>query len=119
MICQDPKDFVTRLERLPPKASIIVFKARQFPLRGPVDIAEAMACIPDGTEFVLLIFDVSGQSIVEHREGISHEELRDYLEEYRDQLVALGPFPPWLEDNDEVISAVVPDRDGTLRMGVY
>src|SRR5262245_54656676 len=68
MICQDPKDFVTRLERLPPKASIIFFKARQFPLRGPVDVAEAMACIPDGTEFVVLIFDVSGQPIVEHRE---------------------------------------------------
>jgi hypothetical protein len=33
--------------------------------------------------------------------------------------VAVGEYPPWLEDNPEVISGYVPDEDGVVRTGVY
>ena len=50
---------------------------------------------------------------------MSHAELRDDLEESRSSQVSAGLYPAWLEDTDDVISAVVPDEHGVVRLGVY
>ena len=36
----------------------------------------------------------------------SHEELREELERLRGCAIAAGVYPPWLEDNEDVISAI-------------
>jgi hypothetical protein len=51
--------------------------------------------------------------------GESHAELREALEESRGTPVAVGPYPSRLEDSDDVASAIVPDENGIVRIGVY
>jgi hypothetical protein len=45
--------------------------------------------------------------------------LREELEGSRGVAVAVGLYPPWLEDTEDVISAVVPDEHGAVKSGVY
>jgi hypothetical protein len=35
------------------------------------------------------------------------------------ETVAVGNYPPWLEDSDVVLSAVVPEENGAVVTGVY
>jgi hypothetical protein len=51
--------------------------------------------------------------------GETHAELREALEDSRGVPVAVGPYPPWLVDTDDVVSAIVPDENGIVRCGVY
>lgn len=116
---------LNRIRHLPPLTSIVVFKQRQLPLRGVVDdsfITSCMAHVPNGSEFLVVEATrrTYGRASWFHwAAGDSHEELRQELEGLRGCLVAVGPHPPWLEDTDDVISAVVPDEQGVVRAGAY
>jgi hypothetical protein len=51
--------------------------------------------------------------------GESHTELREALDDSLGTPVAVGPNPPWLAETGDVVSAVVPDENGVVRIGVY
>ena len=50
-----------------------------------------------------------------HQAGESHEELHEVLEGLRGEGVAVGEYPPWLEDSPNVISACVAKKDSSVR----
>lgn len=114
-----------RICKLPPLTCVIAFKQPQLPLRGVVNdrfIASCLSSVPDGSEYLVLEIEqrVYGRaSWFHHGEGESHAELREDLEESRGVAVAVGLYPPWIEDNDDVISAVVPDEHGAVKSGTY
>jgi len=110
---------------LPPSTSIIAFGQPQLPLRGIVTesfVASCVSYIPDGLEFLVLETtrrEYGEKSWFHWTAGESHAELREALVGSRDVPVAVGLYPPWLMDTDDVISAVVPDEHGIARVGVY
>ncbi len=114
-----------RMSQLPPRTCVIAFKQPQLPLRGIVDdsfIAKCLSNVPDGSEYLVVetVRRVAGRHSWFHY-GASelHVELRDDLEQARGVPVAAGLYPPWLEDNDDVISAAVPDEHGVVSPGIY
>jgi hypothetical protein len=117
--------FKKAIRSLPPLTCVTVFRQPQLPLRGIVDDGFIDAClktIPDGSEYLLVegIKRVYGQhSWFHHDLGDSHEELREDLGQLRGVLVAAGLCPSWLEDTDDVASAVVPGELGLLRSAAY
>jgi len=119
------EDLTDRLAKLPPLTSVIAFRQPQLPLRGVVDdeyIAKCLKIIPDGAEYLVVdaMPRVAGKRSWFHfGDGDSHRDLREELENLRNDAVAAGLYPPWREDTAEVISAVVPDADGVVRSGVY
>jgi hypothetical protein len=115
-----------RIRQLPPGTSIIAFRQPQLALRGLVDdgfIAGCLSCIPDSSEFLALEMTrrAYGERSWFHWEaGESHPELSEALEHSRGTPVAVGPHPSfWLEDSDDVVSAIVPDASGIVRIGIY
>jgi hypothetical protein len=114
-----------RLGELTPKTAVTVFRECQLPLRGCVDdefIEKCLNSVQTGSEFLVLrpTPRTSGnQSWFDYGAGESHEELREMLEGLRGEPVAVGEYPPWLEDSLNVISAYVPEHDGSVRKGVY
>lgn len=114
-----------RLRSLPPRTSIIAFRQPHLPIRGIVDdsfITTCLSSIPDGSEFLVAetIRRTAGRaSWFHHGAGETHAELREELESLRGHTVAVGLYPPWLEDTDNVISAVVPDEHGVVTTGIY
>lgn len=108
-----------------PKTCVIVFREKQLPLRGKVDarfIEIALETIQDEEEYLLAGLErVNYGAMSWHRfsSGVGSEELKESLSECEGETVALGVYPPWLEDNDEVVSAVVPEADGTVITGIY
>jgi hypothetical protein len=114
-----------RLRQLPPRTSVTAFRKPQLPLRGIVDdqfIARCLNRIPESSEFLVVetAHRTAGKASWTHESaGVSHTELRDALEDSRDRSVAVGPYPPWLEESHDVVSAIVPDEDGVLHTGVY
>jgi hypothetical protein len=114
-----------RIRQLPPSTSIVAFRTPQLPLRGVVTESFVASCtnhIPDGSEFLVLETTrrtYGEESWFHWKAGESHAELREALEDSRNVPVAVGLYPPWLMDTDDVISAVVPDGQGIVRVGVY
>lgn len=117
--------FRGRLGQLPARACVTVFREQQLPLRGRVDrdfIRKAIATIPSGTEYLLVgleLTTIGNASCYYDFAGETHDELREALEGELGSLLAVGPYPPWLEDNESVTSAVVPDPDGFVHTGIY
>src|SRR5687767_13305843 len=106
--------FSGRVQQLAPKTCITVFRAKQLPLRGKVDasfIDAALQMIRDEEYLIagLELVKYGTMSWYRFSAGIGAEELREHLSECEGEIVALGVYPPWLEDNEEVISAVVPE----------
>jgi hypothetical protein len=122
---QSVQAFGDRLQTLPSRTCIIVFRGRHLPLRGRVDqsfIDSAVSAIEEGKEWLIKSFqkNVAGRySWFPYSCGDSLEELRSELENYRDQIVAVGLHPDWLEDNEVVLSAIVPEADGSVVTGIY
>jgi hypothetical protein len=114
-----------RLRQLQAQTCITVFQRHQLPLRGVVDdafIDQCLKSIHDGSEFAVVetVCRSAGRYSWFHNEaGETHEELRKSLEDSRGSPVAVGEYPPWLENGSEVITAYVPDEDGVVRTGVY
>lgn len=114
-----------RIRGLRRKTSIIAFRQPQLSLRGIVAdafIARCLSSIPDGSEYLVVETDrrvADGRSWTHDASGVSHAELRDDLEDCRSAPVAVGLYPNWVEDSNDVISAYVPDEDGIVRPGAY
>ena len=114
-----------RINNLPHGASVTAFKQPQLLLRGVVSdhfITKCLEQIPNGAEYLMVetVQTVAGKMSWFHNgSGVSHAELRDDLQESQGVHVAVGLHPPVLDDTDEVIYAVVPDADGTVRAGPY
>lgn len=119
--------FVARVEGLPAAACVTVLAERQLPLRGIVDdefIGRARNAIRDGDEWLVVCQEritVGAASWYHDCEGNSNEELEAELrDEYcYGKLVAVGWHPDWLEDSSTVITAIVPNADGTVTVGAY
>jgi hypothetical protein len=118
-------DFTDTLRQLPHLACVTVFRHPQLPLRGVVDdafIARCLEEIPNSAEYVVteLVQRVCGRASWFHcSSGESHPDLRDDLEGLRGAAVAAGMYPPWLQDTEDVVSAVVPDEHGATGAGIY
>jgi hypothetical protein len=114
-----------RLRQLPPETSVTAFRRPQLLLRGVADdqfIARCLSSIPDGVEFLVVetVRRTAGRASWFHEEaGESHGELRQALEASRGNQVAVGEYPNWTDDSDDVASAYIPDANGALRRGVY
>jgi hypothetical protein len=117
--------FRARLNESPPKTCIVVFGERQLPLRGRVDnhfIEQALSLVPDGAEFVvagLELMHVGKAAWFPDYAGETHVELREALEGMLGELAAVGPYPPFWEDGEEVVFAVIPNPDGSVTCGPY
>ena len=114
-----------RLRQLSPQTSVIAFRQPQLPLRGVVNeefITKCLANISDGAEFLILEAvrkDFGRAAWFHHAAGESHIELREELACLKESPVAVGLYPPWLNDSEDVVSAVVPDEHGIVKPGVY
>jgi hypothetical protein len=109
--------FELLLNPLPPSTAITIFKNPGLPHRGIVDdsfITHCLAAIIDGTEY--LVLDIENNCFCA---GEAHEELRADLQGLRGQRVAVGTYPPFLLDTDEIITAYVPDKNGIVAIGKY
>jgi hypothetical protein len=114
-----------RLGQLTPATRITVFMRPQLPLRGCVDnqfIEYCLQQIRDGSEFLVVETEprnVGDVSWLHHEAGISHQELKDALEDSRGRAVAAGGYPQAVSDGISTITAYVPDSSGNVQMGVY
>jgi hypothetical protein len=112
-----------RLHQLGPETCVTAFRLPQLTLRGVVDdelIDRCLSSIPNGSEFLIVETSRStagSASWFHDAAGESHDELREALEDSRGRPVAVGAYPQ--DDGPDVISAYVPNRDGTVRRGVY
>ncbi len=114
-----------RLVQMKSETSVTAFRKPQLPLRGRVDdefIVKCLSFIPAGSEFLVLETDprmATQQWLFHHEAGETPDELQQVLEGLRGRLVAVGEYPPWLKDSPDVISAYVPNQDGSVKAGVY
>ena len=118
--------FMARLAPLPQRTSLIVFRHTQLPIRGMVDdelIRRAVEHIPESTAYLIAGLDLvtyGSYSDYRNASGESHLELVAALKDWwPGHRVAVGRYPEWLEDDENVISAYVPDMDGNVRPGAY
>lgn len=120
--------FQNRLQELTSRDYIIVFGQRQLRFRGNVDasfIDRALESVPDHGKEWLLVGTEKRQyagssfsySFYPHSTGQTHEELRESLNDFVGERVAFGLFPP-CEDNQYVISAVIPEADGAAMVDI-
>lgn len=121
----------SRLLELTPRTSVIVFGERQLPLRGTVNeefiqqATELFYTFPEsqgGREYLVANLeqaDCGPYSKHFHCAGETIDELLADLNGKIGELVAFGKYPPWLYDGEEVISAIVPDADGKVQLGIY
>jgi hypothetical protein len=117
---------MARIAPLPERTSVIVFRQPQLPIRGRVDdelIRRALEHIPEDTEFLIAGLDLvtyGRYSYYTNASGESHDELVATLRDWRqDHRVAVGRYPEWWEDTENVTSAYVPDMDGNVRLAAY
>lgn len=102
-----------------------VFEKPQLSLRGVVDdafIERCLASIPDRSEYLIAETSprVAGKRSWFHNlSSDAKAEMRDDLETSRGAHVAVGLYPPTLEDRDDVIHAFTPDVDGKVKPGPY
>jgi len=110
------QSLLERIRELPPRSSMTAFREAQLPIRGVVDdelISKCVKSIPDDAEYLVVetVRRVHGRRSWFHDyAGISKSELRDDLEESRGVPVAVGLYPTWLDDSENVVSAIVPDE---------
>lgn len=119
------EDLTKRLRELPSRTCVTVFRDLQLPLRGKVNdefINSARNQIPNGMEYLI----VGLKKIVEGNAsrfiflaGESHDELVEHLKDYTGEEVAVGSYPSLLRDNNRIISAIIPENDGSVITGIY
>ena len=120
--------FTDRIMELSPSTSIIVCKGNHLPLRGNVDndfISVAVSRIPDNTEWLIVretIYVCGAARWFPDSVGDTHGELTTELrdETYFGHPVRVGAAPPWWEgDSETIISAYVPNADGSITPAAY
>ncbi len=116
---------IARLHNLASDTCVTAFKQPQIPIRGVVNdefIGTCLGIIPDGVAFLIketTLRTAGCASWYFHTSGASHSELLEELEDMRGHDVAAGLYPPWPVDNEDVISAIVPDQHGVVTTGMY
>jgi len=116
---------LSRIYELRAGTCVTVFKQPQLPIRGVVDeafIDKCLSNIPEGAEYLMVetVKTFAGKaSWFHYGSDVTLAGLRDDLQESRGRPVAVGIYPPVLEQNDDIIDAVVPDADGIVRAGPY
>jgi hypothetical protein len=119
------KALKARIRKLKPCTWIVVFRQAQLPVRGAVDedlIQQCLACVADGSDYLISERTprTYGRSTWYHwSSGRSHEKMLGDLEKLRGQEIAAGPYPAWLKETQDVVSAIVPDEDGAVKLGIY
>lgn len=119
------KSLTDRMHDSRPYTWFTVFKQPHLPLRGVVDddfIARCLSSVPDGAEYLITetVRRVAGKrSWFHNSSGDSNKMLRDDLEESRGVFVAVGLYPPCIEEREDVIHCFTPDADGIVTAGPY
>lgn len=119
------EQYEQRITQLQPRTSIIVFRNHPLPLRGVADaqfIEHALAMMHSGNEYVLVGLDlIERYGFTEYPTFYidTQAELRESLADSFGQRMAFGPYPDWLQDGEFVISAYIPDVDGTIHGAAY
>jgi len=106
------------------ETSVTAFREPQLPLRGDVDdefIGKCLSFVSAGSEFLVLENDprMATQQWLYNQAGESPDDLRQVLEALRGRLVAVGAYRQWRKNSPDVISAYVPEQDGSVKAGVY
>ena len=126
---EEPNQLLSMVDSLPSQTSVILFRDQQLPIRGVADqalIEAAKTLIPDGTEFLVLRLEPerirTSESSAERmltQAGESLTELREAIRDFHGHRVAIGQYPRFWEDNDNVLEGIVPSTDGAVEIGVY
>ena len=114
-----PLAFEARLGALPARALVCVYREYDLSLRGVVDeeyISRAVDTIPPGGEYLIVRY---GGWTNSNSSGEGGEELAEDLRGRLGETVAVGPYPDYSEANGNVLTAVVPDADGSVHVGAY
>jgi hypothetical protein len=115
---RDGDQFVRLIDACPDGTEIIVFRDRQLPLRGVVTkelIAQTQKLIPDGEEYLWVSTDPESSGDIRLCGGFgdTHKDLTEELHELLGDSVAIGPCPPFFEDdNESMVSASKGGLDG-------
>jgi hypothetical protein len=114
---------------LPAETSVILFRQSHLPLRGTAgkELAEsAEALLPDGVEFLVVQLEPHRHHSPTHsmewtvsQAGESHAELREAIDDLSGHAVAIGQHPPFWQDNEDILEAIVPFADGSVKRGIY
>lgn len=116
--CHSKDDFMRVIGSVPDGTDIIVFRNKQLPFRGlcsPMFVDQVLRAIPDGEEYMAVAnLSPSSSDLRCHgRMGGTHRDLMEDLQDWMGQLVAVGPCPPFFEeDNETMISASKGGIDG-------
>lgn len=118
--------FMNIIWPLPPQADVMVFRRNQFPLRGVADndlLQDALIKFNDNSDLMIIEHAEPPDSNVGVRYTDSHAELIEKLTDPDDLVglpISVGEAAPWHEnDNEDMISALVPLPDGNIKRGVY
>jgi hypothetical protein len=117
--------FLDRLSRLPRRTCVTVFRRPQLPLRGRVDeefVVTALEKITGGTEYLIAGLEpvtYGKMSWLRFMGGVGPAALREDLAEFCGEKIAFGAYPPWLDETGDVVSAIVPELDGSVVSGIY
>lgn len=117
--------FLHHLRRLPPRTYIEVFRKPQLTLRGYIDeafIETALAKISGDAEYLIAGLDpvtYGKVSWLSFTAGEGRAELEVDLRHELGERVAFGLYPAAPEENPEVITAIVPEADGSIVIGFY
>jgi hypothetical protein len=105
------------------------FLRPHLPIRGILGEAladqfkSALADVPENRSELIICRMVAEQPRLESCEGFSRHEAADvsnWIHEHAGDSVIGGQHPPLLSnDPDELITAVVPDENGRVQLGVY
>jgi hypothetical protein len=109
-----------RMRESLPGTWFTIFEQPQLPLRGVVDddfIARCLKSIPNGAEYLIVetVRRVAGKRSWFHdASGDTYATLPDDLDGSRGVSVAVGLYPPCLEERDDVIHVFAPNTDGIV-----
>ena len=116
---------ISRLNELPAGACVTAIRDPGLSIRGVIDDALITAClaaVPEGVEYLMAETErtTAGRcSWYHYGSGDSLACLLEDLQDSRGRSVVVGRHPEWFHESETVISAVVPDQDGTVRAGPY
>lgn len=118
LFCRSADDFRLLSDSLPVGTETIVFQHPQLPFRGVCSesfIEHCLTQIPDGTEYMIALLGDSlpPEGSVSGFHDDSHGALREDLEVFHGQAVAVGRCPNFIgPDSDTMISASKGGIDG-------
>ncbi len=110
-----------RLGTLPARTLVNIYRRYDLSLRGSVDealIQAAVKLLPTDAPY-LIVYCQPAVYFSSYDCDISHAEMEEDLRDALGQQVACGPEPAWGESGSNMLSAVVPDADGSMQIGIY